>query len=45
MIQTWGITDKYSWIPTAFPGEGWGLPWDAAYQKKPAYGAMLESLQ
>ncbi len=45
MIQTWGITDKYSWIPTAFPGEGWGLPWDAAYQKKPAFDAMLKSLQ
>jgi endo-1,4-beta-xylanase len=45
MIQTWGFTDKYSWVPTAFPKEGWALPWDAAYEKKPAYGAMLESLQ
>ena len=45
MIQTWGFTDKYSWVPTAFPKEGWALPWDAAYEKKPAYGAMLEALQ
>lgn len=45
MIQTWGFTDKYSWIPTAFPGNGWALPWDSAYQKKPAYGAILEALQ
>jgi endo-1,4-beta-xylanase len=45
MIQTWGFTDKYSWIPAAFPGNGWALPWDNAYQKKPAYGAMLEALQ
>jgi endo-1,4-beta-xylanase len=45
MIQTWGFTDKYSWIPTAFPGDGWALHWDSAYQKKPAYGAMLEALQ
>ncbi len=45
MIQTWGFTDKYSWIPATFPGNGWALPWDSAYQKKPAYGAMLEALQ
>ena len=45
MIQTWGFTDKYSWVPEAFPKEGWALPWDSAYQKKPAFGAMLESLQ
>src|SRR5579871_1150918 len=45
MIQTWGFTDKYSWVPEAFPKEGWALPWDSAYQKKPAFGAMLVSLQ
>ncbi len=45
MIQTWGFTDKYSWIPTSFQGYGWGLPWDSNYQKKPAYGAVLDALQ
>ncbi len=45
MIQTWGITDKYSWIPETFAGYGWALPWDRDYQKKPAFGAMLNALQ
>ena len=45
LIQTWGFTDKYSWIPNAFAGYGWALPWDSAYQKKPAYGSMIEALQ
>jgi endo-1,4-beta-xylanase len=44
VIQTWGFTDAHSWIPTFFPNEGWGLPWDASYQKKPAYVAILNSL-
>lgn len=39
-IQTWGFTDKYSWIPGVFTGYGAGLPFDAAYQAKPAYEAM-----
>jgi endo-1,4-beta-xylanase len=40
LIQTWGLTDKYSWIPRAFPGHGWALLWDETYQKKPAYEAL-----
>ncbi|HEV2688996.1 MAG TPA: endo-1,4-beta-xylanase, partial [Bryobacteraceae bacterium] len=43
-IQTWGFTDKYSWIPGAFPGWGWALPWDANYQKKPAYTSIRNAL-
>src|SRR5262249_3999877 len=35
LIQTWGLTDKYSWIPSFFHGQGWALPWDENYQKKP----------
>jgi endo-1,4-beta-xylanase len=45
VIQTWGFTDKHSWIPSAIPGWGWALPWDANYQKKPAYSSVLQSLQ
>jgi endo-1,4-beta-xylanase len=45
VIQTWGFTDAHSWIPTFIPGWGWGLPWDANYQKKPAYNAILNALQ
>jgi endo-1,4-beta-xylanase len=44
LIQIWGVTDKYSWIPRAFPGQGWGLPWDENYQKKPAYEALRSTL-
>lgn len=44
VFQTWGFTDKYSWIPSAFPGMGWALPWDDTYQKKPAYTAISNAL-
>lgn len=45
LLQTWGFTDKYSWIPSFFPGEGWALLWDANYQKKPAYFSVNKALQ
>jgi endo-1,4-beta-xylanase len=38
-IQTWGFTDKYSWLPAFYP-----LEFDANYQPKPAYGAMKVAL-
>jgi len=44
-FQTWGFTDKYSWIPSSFPGYGWALPFDDIYQKKPAYTSLLTALQ
>src|SRR5260370_37673696 len=28
-VQTWGFTDKHSWIPSFYPTMGWALPWDA----------------
>ncbi len=43
-IQTWGFTDRYSWIPGTFPGFGAALPFDTAYQPKPAYTSMQSSL-
>jgi endo-1,4-beta-xylanase len=45
VFQTWGFTDKYSWIPGFFPGMGWALPFDATYQKKPAYTSLLNALK
>lgn len=45
LIQTWGFTDKYSWIPGFFPGMGWALYWDATYQKKPAYTKVRDTLK
>jgi len=43
-IQTWGFTDKHSWIPSTFQGQGAGLEFDANYQPKPAYNAMQSTL-
>lgn len=44
-IQTWGFTDKYSWIGSHSHGtRGAGLPFDRAYKPKPAYDAMFEEL-
>jgi GH35 family endo-1,4-beta-xylanase len=46
VLQTWGFTDKYSWIPGYSHGsQGWALPFDADYKRKPAYGSMLHALQ
>ena len=44
-IQTWGFTDKYSWIGSHSHGtRGAPLPFDPAYKPKPAYDAVLEEL-
>jgi len=45
VFQTWGFTDKYSWIPSFYPGKGWALLWDANYQKKSAYFSVNKALQ
>jgi endo-1,4-beta-xylanase len=44
LIQTWGVTDKQSWIPQFYKGMGWALLWDDKYQKKPAYEAVHDAL-
>jgi endo-1,4-beta-xylanase len=44
-IQTWGFTDKWSWIGSHSHGtRGAALPFDRAYKPKPAYDAMLEEM-
>jgi endo-1,4-beta-xylanase len=45
VLQTWGFTDKYSWIPNARKGFGWALPWGVDFQKKPAYGAIAAAMR
>ena len=45
LIQTWGFTDKHSWIPGFYKGQGWALLWDDKYQKKPAYEAVRDALK
>ncbi|THU96099.1 glycoside hydrolase [Dendrothele bispora CBS 962.96] len=43
-VTTWGFTDKYSWIPTTFSGQGDALPWDENFQTKPAYDGIVAAL-
>ncbi len=43
-LVTWGLTDKYSWVPAEIPGFGAALPFDAAYQPKPALIALRKGL-
>jgi len=44
-IQTWGFTDKYSWIGSHSLGaRGQALPFDRAYQPKAAYRAVLKEI-
>lgn len=44
-IQTWGFTDKWSWIGShSHHTRGAGLPFDGVYRLKPAYAAMLEEI-
>jgi len=44
-IQTWGFTDKYSWIGShSKQSRGAALPFDRAYEPKPAFKAMLDAL-
>ncbi|KAL4876779.1 putative endo-1,4-beta-xylanase [Aspergillus karnatakaensis] len=40
----WDWTDKYSWVPSVFPGYGAALPWDENFVKKPAYNGLLAGL-
>jgi endo-1,4-beta-xylanase len=45
-IQTWGFTDKYSWIGSSSRGaRGMALPMDRSCQPKPAYQGILEELR
>lgn len=43
-MTVWGITDRYSWIPDVFPGQGAALLFDDNYNKKPAYNSTLQAL-
>jgi endo-1,4-beta-xylanase len=43
-IQTWGVTDRYSWVPGYFKGTGAALLFDRDYRPKPAYEAIRDVL-
>jgi endo-1,4-beta-xylanase len=45
-IQTWGFTDKYSWIGShSKQTQGAALPFDRNYRAKPAYEALRNALE
>ncbi|MGN9784401.1 endo-1,4-beta-xylanase [Nonomuraea sp. ZG12] len=43
-VTIWGFTDKYSWVPDTFSGEGAALIYNENYQQKPAYTAVHDAL-
>lgn len=44
-ITIWDYTDKYSWIPSVFSGQGDALPWDKNLVEKPGvYAAIVSAL-
>jgi len=40
----WGFTDKYSWVPGVFEGQGSATPLDENYAVKPAYTSLRNTL-
>lgn len=43
-ITLWGVSDKYSWVPGTFSGEGDAMLWNNNFQKKPAYTSFINVL-
>ncbi|KAL0955074.1 hypothetical protein HGRIS_003991 [Hohenbuehelia grisea] len=41
-VTIWDYTDKYSWVPSVFTGQGAALPWDENLIKKPAYDGIVD---
>lgn len=44
-VLLWGFTDRYSWIPSFFSGYGNATIYDGGMNRKPAYYAILHTLQ
>jgi len=44
-MTTWNVTDADSWIPGEFKCPDWPMPFDAQYQRKPAYDGFAEGLK
>jgi endo-1,4-beta-xylanase len=39
----WGFTDKYSWVPGVFSGQGSATPFDEQFAPKPAYFTLRDT--
>ncbi len=44
-ITTWNVGDADSWLRSYYKRKDWPLPFDDAYQKKPAYYGFIEGLR
>ncbi|KAK7690461.1 hypothetical protein QCA50_005559 [Cerrena zonata] len=44
-VTIWDYTDKYSWVPQTFSGQGAACPWDQNLVKKPAFDGIVAGLQ
>ncbi|GIG90810.1 endo-1,4-beta-xylanase [Plantactinospora endophytica] len=44
MFTVWGFTDKYSWVPGFFDGQGSATPLDENFQPKAAYRGLQQVL-
>ncbi|KAH8100978.1 glycoside hydrolase superfamily [Cristinia sonorae] len=40
-VTIWDFTDKYSWVPQTFSGQGEACPWDQNLQRKPAFQGIV----
>jgi endo-1,4-beta-xylanase len=43
-VTIWDFSDKYSWVPQTFGGQGAACPWDDNMQKKPAYDGIVAGM-
>ena len=43
-VTVWDYTDKYSWVPGAFPGQGAATLYDENLLPKPVYGTVRTAL-
>lgn len=43
-VSVWGVSDRTSWIPDVFPGEGSALLFDDSLNKKPAYDGAIAGI-
>ncbi|KAF8896179.1 endo-1,4-beta xylanase [Infundibulicybe gibba] len=41
-VTVWDFTDKFSWIPGAFAGQGAACPWDENLVTKPAFTGIIQ---
>ena len=44
VVQMWGFSDRYSWIPGFSPGNGAALTLDENFNRKPAWWALHDML-